>query len=182
MSQVEPMSATIIMSKKRQLETQPGILYQIRQGSARTLGMDPWGQVITLGFWGTSDVLGQSFSLMTAYTIESLTHLEIEILPNQQGKDEALFFHAQQLEELLMILNQRFVKQRLYLLLKYLDRKFGCWVEAGRLINLPLSHRLIAETIGTTRSTVSRLCCELTQQGILTYDKKHLILQCSLPE
>jgi CRP-like cAMP-binding protein len=176
------MSAPIMMARKQQIEVQPGILYQIKQGSARTLGVDPWGQIITLGFWSTSDVLGQSFTSETTYTIESLTHLEIEILSDQQGKEAALLFQAQQLEALLVILNQRFVRQRLYLLLQYLDRKFGCWVEAGRLINLPLSHRLIAETIGTTRSTVSRLCCDLTQQGILTYQKHRLILQCSLPK
>ena len=45
----------------------------------------------------------------------------------------------------------------LFKFLEWLDKRFGEDVENGRLLNLRLTHQDIAETLGTTRVTVTRI-------------------------
>ena len=93
---------------------------------------------------------------------------------------EAVRLHYQQCRELpqvtmahlhqmqaLIRMRQGNIPQRLELLLTWLGQKFGCPTEGGQLIQLRLTHQELAETIGTTRVTVTRLMQNLEQQGNL---------------
>jgi CRP-like cAMP-binding protein len=80
---------------------------------------------------------------------------------------ETLFSRARQSEELLHIIRQDKVSDRLMLLLGWLARKFGRPVELGQLIEVRLTHQDLADTIGTSRVTMTRLINQFESEGIL---------------
>ncbi len=156
---------------------QPDVLWKIEQGAVRTSTRSEAGATTTLGYWGQGDVVGYPLCRVNPYQIKCLTSVEVSLLPAQlwyQALD-AILQHTQQVEELLNILHQD-THDRLLQFSIWLARKFGQEVEQGQLINLPLTHQDIAEVIGTTRVTVTRLIKQLKQEGILDCPRRNCIL------
>ena len=55
-----------------------------------------------------------------------------------------------------------------------LCRDFGVPDELGITIDLRLSHQAIAEAIGSTRVTITRLLGDLRQSGLVQIDRKKI--------
>jgi CRP/FNR family transcriptional regulator len=55
-----------------------------------------------------------------------------------------------------------------------LCRDFGVADELGITIDLRLSHQAIAEAIGSTRVTITRLLGDLRQSGLVQIDRKKI--------
>ena len=53
-------------------------------------------------------------------------------------------------------------------------RDFGVADELGITIDLRLSHQAIAEAIGSTRVTITRLLGDLRQSGLVQIDRKKI--------
>ena len=157
---------------------QPDVLWQIEQGTVRSLTWSEEGTPLTLGYWSVGDVVGQPLSSVQSYQIECLTSVEASCIPAHQWNQalDAIFRHNRQVEELLCIVRQQSTHERLRQLLIWLARKFGRSVESGQLINLRLTHQDIAEVIGATRVTVTRLLSRFEQEGIIHRPRRHLIL------
>lgn len=68
------------------------------------------------------------------------------------------------------------VLQRLQQLLGWLALKFGRPVEQGRLIQLRLTHQDMADAIGTSRVTVTRMMRELERNGEIGYSGKNCVI------
>lgn len=79
-------------------------------------------------------------------------------------------------KELLSILHQHCIYERLLRLLEWLSRHFGKTIPQGTLLNLRLTHQDIAETLGTSRVTVTRLINQLEREGKIQRSHRHLIL------
>src|SRR5205807_7917981 len=62
------------------------------------------------------------------------------------------------------------VKLRLGFALVGLARKFGTRDQRGVILNLPLTHALLADMIGATRPTVSKMVMDLEHKGIVVRD------------
>ncbi|NEQ27155.1 MAG: Crp/Fnr family transcriptional regulator [Microcoleus sp. SIO2G3] len=155
-------------------------LWRIEQGIVRTTLCSEEGVLIISGYWGANDVIGQLFSCANDQQFECLTAVEISPILSRFWHEEfdAVCRHAQQTEELLRIVQQQRVYQRLLQLFVWFARKFGAPVEQGVLIDLLLSHQELAETIGTTRVTVTRVVQQLEQEGIITrLNRKYVLLQ-----
>jgi CRP-like cAMP-binding protein len=60
--------------------------------------------------------------------------------------------------------------------LTWLARKFGHPVEQGQSLDLQLTHQDMAETIGTTRVTITRLLAQFEQSGIIHRCQRQIIL------
>jgi CRP-like cAMP-binding protein len=88
----------------------------------------------------------------------------------------AILLHAQQEEEFLKLVHSQSIEQRLLQFLAWLGQKFGHDSKQGRIINLRLTHQEIAETLSTTRVTVTRLINQLEQQGMIQRNSRHWIL------
>ncbi len=58
----------------------------------------------------------------------------------------------------------------------WLSCQFGQTVPQGKLLNFHLTHQDIAETIGTTRVTVTRLINRLEREGRIVRSHRNLIL------
>ncbi|MFN5513868.1 MAG: Crp/Fnr family transcriptional regulator [Cyanobacteriota bacterium] len=82
-----------------------------------------------------------------------------------------------QRETLLGILGFKRVDERLQALLKLLAQEMGQPVAEGIRLSVRLTHQMMANAIGTTRVTVTRLLGELHSQGQISFDgDRHLII------
>ena len=79
-----------------------------------------------------------------------------------------------QTETMIETLTHRDMSSRLVSFLMVLCRDFGVAEEKGITIDLKLSHQAIAEAIGSTRVTITRLLGDLKESGLLTIDRKKI--------
>lgn len=160
----------------------PDRLWEIKQGVVRTLTWDEDGKVISLGVWGIGDLVGAPLSQVEHYHIECLTDVEVRGLSRREWErlTEQLLQHARQSERLLTIVRHDRIRDRVLDFLDWLSVKFGCPVPGGRRINLQLSHRIIAEILGTSRVTVTRTLRQLEEEGHLHRQRRGWIL-CDRP-
>ncbi|OKH26312.1 Crp/Fnr family transcriptional regulator [Chroogloeocystis siderophila] len=167
-----------IFSRKELIPPRQDLLWKIERGAVRTFTWSEQGTLITLGYWGTDDVVGYPLSRINPYQIECLTSVEMSLLPAglwHQAVDSMLL-HIQQSEELLSIVHRKPVSMRLWHFLIWLSEKFGREVEQGRLIDLAITHQEIAEVINTTRVSVTRLLQQFEEEGMLLRHQRRLIL------
>lgn len=172
---------TVRTFKRRELlPLEANRLWQIRSGAVRLLTLAEDGTPITLGFWGNGDLTGQPLIYVESGDIECLTEVKATPLSPEQcwNFQQVMRSHLQQMQELIQ-LRQGQIPQRLSMLLHWLSLKFGRPVDQGRLIQLRLTHQDIADTIGTTRVTVTRLMQELERSGQIGYSPKNYVI---LPE
>ena len=152
-------------------------LWRIEQGMVRTLTWDDEGTVAALGVWGVGDVLGSALSSVEPYQIECLSTVQASLISHQDGcYTNAVFSHLNQIETLLKISHSKSVGRRLWQLLVWLGQRFGHETEIGQLIDLPMTHQDLAETIGTSRVTVTRMLNALQREGVLQFSHKRYTL------
>jgi CRP-like cAMP-binding protein len=147
----------------------------------RTYTFNETGTRNILGYWGVGDVIGHPLSRLNPYEIECLTSVEVVAIPPELWQEalEAIMLHAQQTKELLYVKGYERAHHRLLHLLIWLARKFGRSVDQGKLIDAPLTHESIAETIGSTRVTVTRLLKQFEREGIIYRDRRNIIVPSS---
>jgi CRP-like cAMP-binding protein len=158
-----------LFSARALLPTKPNSLWQIKSGFVRTLTWLEDGTNVALGIWGEGDVVGAPLSKADPFQIECLTKVEAVALPlsELQNASEVLLTHIYQAEALMQIHSHKRIDVMLLKFLEWLDKRFGQDVENGRLLNLRLTHQDIAEAIGSTRVTVTRILNQLEKQGLI---------------
>ncbi|MBD1842936.1 Crp/Fnr family transcriptional regulator [Cyanobacteria bacterium FACHB-63] len=162
-------STTRTFKRRSILPLQPVALWRIESGVVRTLSWLEDGSTITLGLCGAGDVVGKFLCAINPYQIECLTEVEVTPLsPKEWCPDPAfLLARVQQAEEFMLIRSYRRVEEMLLKLLTWLSKKFGREVQHGHLIELRLTHQDLAEMLGTTRVTITRVLKQFEQQGIV---------------
>lgn len=139
-------------------------LWQIEAGVVRTLSINRDGIPIPLGFWGSSDVVGSSLSQSGIYEMKCLTEVQAKLV-NHQDVTAALMRHIDSSQKMLEILHERKILQALLHLLAWLAQRFGHRVGSEIWIGIPFTHQELAETLGSTRVTITRLLQRLEQEG-----------------
>ncbi len=167
-----------IFSRRDLIPLREDVLWQIDRGVVRTSTWSEQGTLITLGYWGTGDIVGTPLSRVKPYQIECLTSVEMSILPSELWSQalDAMLSHIQQAEEILNIIHRKPVSLRLWQFLVWLGEKFGRDVDQGRLIDLGVTHQEIAEVINTTRVSVTRMLQQFEEEGVLLRHERRLIL------
>ena len=179
-------SPVIHTFKRRETLPSPkSTLWQIETGAVRTFTFTEDATVIPLGFWGAGDVVSQLFSRIQPYQIECLTDVKAYRLESNQvwqseseqcwQMNQVMLAHIHQMQELLQI-RSGLVPQRLQHLLEWLADKFGHHTEHGQQIGLRLTHQDMAEAIGATRVTVTRLLNQFEQKGMVRLSRQQGIL------
>jgi len=165
----EPQQQLHRFSARAALTTQPDRLWQIESGFVRTLTWLEDGTNVALGIWGEGDVVGIPLSQADPFQIECITRVEAIALTfsKLQNPSKVLLTHLHQAEALMQIHSQKRIDVKLLKFLEWLDKRFGQDVETGRLINLRLTHQDIADTIGSTRVTVTRMLNQFEKQGLI---------------
>ncbi len=148
-------------------------LWHIESGFVRTLTWDSKGNIFVLGLWSAGDVVGPPLSSSEHYQIECLSSVHARRLPSMyQCPRSELLLYLRRTEQLLQIRQIRSVKGRLGCLLNYLADQFGQKGDRGTLLHIRLTHQDIADVIGSSRVTVTRLMGDLHRQGKLLWQCK----------
>ncbi|KPQ34757.1 MAG: cAMP-binding protein [Phormidesmis priestleyi Ana] len=166
-----------IFKRREMLPLEANFLWQIQFGAVRLLTLSEDGTQITLGFCESGDLTGQPFLCIQPSEIECLTKVQAVLLSPEQcwNFQQVMRSHLHQMQELIRF-RQGQIPQRLQQLLSWLALKFGHPIHQGRLIQLRLTHQDIADAIGTTRVTVTRLMQDLERSGEIGYSPKKCII------
>jgi CRP-like cAMP-binding protein len=162
-------------------------VWQVCQGIVQLSTLCQNGEEVWLGWAEPSTFFGQWFSLLQTYQATALSdvHLiwfslaEINASPRlAQTLVPQMVRRQRQTEALLAISGQRRVEDRLQHLLLLMKREIGESVAEGTRIGVRLTHQNLANAIGTTRVTVTRLLSKLKNEGAIGIDRdRHIILK-----
>jgi CRP-like cAMP-binding protein len=144
--------------RRELLPTTPKILWYIHTGSVRMLTLNEDGSVIPLGLASVGDIVGHELSQIQPYQIECLTDVCLQPIDIDRcpGLDKIMLNRLRHMEELLRIRSGK-IGDRLTNLLDWLGDCFSENTGGGKEINIRLTHQDIADMLGTTRVTVTRL-------------------------
>ena len=150
----------------------------LQQGIVKTSTWTQSGNPITFGYWKTNDLIGQPFSSISPYQIECLTKVEARLVSIEQTSKIITLVQHQvlQTEEILFILRAESMYQRLRQILIWLGGKFGRETQLGRTIQLRLTHQDLAELIGSTRVTITKLINQLESEDFLFRPRRNTIV------
>lgn len=153
-------------------------LWKIESGVVKTSTWLEDGTLIVLGIWGPGDIVGKKLTKIQPYQIDCLTEVKAQAIPFNEDHQltEMLLSHIQQIEELTLIRSYKRVDMMLVKMLNWLAQKFGREIKAGQLIDLRLTHQDIADILGSTRVTVTRVVNQLEQQGLIERLPLHRIV------
>jgi CRP-like cAMP-binding protein len=150
------------------------------------------GDEILLGWSHPSTFFGLGLTLtqLETYQVRALSDVylhwypvtEIENTPQLSQLVLSQMVHRlRQTETLLVIAGLKRVDERLAELLKLLSQEMGQPVAAGIRLSVRLTHQMLANAIGTTRVTITRLLGDLQLQGRISSDgDRHLIIHSTL--
>ncbi len=175
---VSSFGQTRTFKRRDPLPVIEGALWQIEAGLLRTLILGGKGEYLTLGLWGKGDVVGLEQNLIERLRAECLSpFVEARILPAEQLRcfcqqeqswiQAVTLQHMRCCQEWIHILQHRRVYPKLLHLLAWIAERFGTLEGNSYRLELSLTHFQLAEMIGTTRVTVTRL--------FQLYEKKKLI-------
>lgn len=156
----------------------PETLWKINDGIVRTITWTEEGKIISLGYWGPGDVIGQALSRLDPYQIECKTAVTVSLIPPVMWPShlDVILAHIQDSQELHSILQHSATDQRLFNFLAWLGKKFGYPIETGIFIDLRLTHLEIADIVGTTRVSITRMMQRLENQGRISRPRRHYII------
>lgn len=162
-------------------------VWQVCQGLVQLSTLCQNGEEIWLGWAEPSTFFGNWFSLLTAYQATALSdvHLvwfslaEINASPRlAQAMLPQMVRRMRQTEALLAIAGQRRVEDRLQQLLLLMKQEIGQPVAEGTRLGVRLTHQNLANAIGTTRVTITRLLSKLKKEGAITIERdRHIIIK-----
>lgn len=144
------------------------------------------GNESLIGFVGPSMPLGFPLTILDTYQAAALTDVDLLRIPagEVEGSSELargllrqVVRRLRQTEALLALSGRRRVEDRLQQVLALLSVELGVSTTQGTRISVRLTHQNLANAIGTTRVTVTRMLNRLKDEGFLSFDKhRHLIL------
>jgi CRP-like cAMP-binding protein len=175
-----PTSTKVYEFRRReQLPVDEGIIWQIVSGSVRTITWTADGDVTTLGIWGVGSIIGQPLSRINPYQIDCLTSVQLVICYGSiQQIAPALLHHIQEMEQLLSLCQVRSISDRLWQVLIWLADRFGKNHPQGRTTGIALTQQQLADLIGTTRVTVTRLLSDFRKMGLIEkLPKQEIVLK-----
>ncbi len=179
---LEP-TAVKVFSRADQILGQTDVLWEIQQGIVRTQTWTEAGKVISLGYWGTGDVVGTPLMAIEPHEMFCMTPVMVRGLdPHHESALPFLYRQVKTLQTLTWILRQASVAERLWSLLLWLFEKFGYTIQEGCLIDIRLTHQDLAELADTSRVTVTRLLKQFEAQRLLCRRNKHYVLLTLEPD
>lgn len=152
-------------------------LWMIEQGLVKTVLWNESGGSLLLGLWGQGELFAQPLTAGANYEIECITPVKIRPLQMEAVNMQAVMSaQIQQMEFLLELMHCYPIPHRVMKFLGWLAQKAGRVTEEGCMIDLHLTHQAIAEMIGTTRVTITRMLKQLEAEGQLARFHRHRIM------
>jgi CRP-like cAMP-binding protein len=145
------------------------------------------GEEALLGLLTEGGLFGQPLSCVSPYEARALTDVwlqalsvtEVEQSPQLMGQlFSCLAQRQRQAEALLALQGHRLLEERLRQFLCLLAQEFGQETPLGTRLGIRLTHQHIANALGSSRVTITRLMGRLRHQGWLAWDNgRHLTLR-----
>lgn len=161
-------------------------VWQVYRGVTQIGQLSLNGEEVLLGWAQPSTFFGLWLTHIESYQVKALSEVylkwyplsEIEASPNLSSIMLAqVVRRMRQTEALLAIAGLRRVEERLQELLQLLKKELGQPVAEGTRLAVRLTHQNLANAIGTTRVTVTRLLGDFQRQGIVSLDSdRHIII------
>jgi CRP-like cAMP-binding protein len=161
-------------------------VWQVYRGFAQLSQVSCQGEEILLGWMQPLNFFGIWLTDTESYQAKALSEIylkwydisELETSPHlAQLMLTQVVRRMRQTEALLAIAGRRRVEERLQALLQLLKQELGEPLAGGTRLPVRLTHQNIANTIGTTRVTVTRLLGELQRQEAIQLDSdRHIII------
>ena len=167
-------------------------VFLIKRGAVRLSRVYESGEEITVALLRENSLFGV-LSLLTGhrsdrfYHAVAFTRVEMMTAPANSVRKaieqdtsvgllllQGLSTRILQTEAMIETLTHRDMSSRLVSFLLVLCRDFGVPGDKGITIDLRLSHQSIAEAIGSTRVTITRLLGDLRNAGLLQIDRKKI--------
>ena len=167
-------------------------VYLIRRGAVRLSRVYESGEEITVALLRENSLFGV-LSLLTGHRSDrfyhsvAFTRVEMVTAPATSVRQaieadtsvgllllQGLSSRILQTETMIETLTHRDMSSRLVSFLLVLCRDFGIPGSQGITIDLRLSHQAIAEAIGSTRVTITRLLGDLRNSGLVEIDRKKI--------
>ncbi len=174
------IGASKYLRRKDPCVIQQGELWEIEQGFVKALTWDEQGCVLTQGIWGPGDFVGLPLGHITPYEILCMSTVQVKVHTLANGYPyEFLWDQAQQSQELLSLFRCRCVENRLLDALWWLAKRFGTSKSGGRLTGITLTHQELADLVGSTRVTITRMLRQLETSGKLERVNRQFLLKDS---
>ncbi len=161
-------------------------VWQVYRGVIQLSRFNPNGEEVLLGWAMPLTYFGNWFSCLNTYYAKALADVylnwyslgEIDESPLlAQNILHQVVHRIRQTEALLAISGLRRVEERLTELLFLLKNEMGEPHPLGTRIKVRFTHQNLANTIATTRVTVTRLLGDFQRQGFVSMDNdRHIIL------
>lgn len=161
-------------------------VWQVYRGVVQLSQLSLNGEEVLLGWAQPLTFFGSWLTHIESYQARSLSELylkwyplsEIEASPHlAQTLLAQMVRRMRQTEALLAIAGLRRVEERLQELLKLLEKELGQPVTEGTRLTVRLTHQNLANAIGTTRVTVTRLLGDFQRQGVMSLDSdRHIVI------
>jgi len=169
-------------------------LYLIKKGVVRLSRINENGNEITVTFLKENSLFGVSSLLPISksgafYHAVAFTPVEIETAPASSVREaievdtavgmlllQALSERILQSASMIETLKNKDIYSRLISFLLTLSRDFGVPTSKGITIDLKITQAEIAEAIGSTRVTITRLIVGLKDSGLLASDKQKITI------
>lgn len=161
-------------------------VWQVEEGVVQLSKFNPSGEEVLLGWSQPSTFFGMGLTSNDAYQGKALSDVsllwyslaEIEASPNlAHNVLTQVVRRMRQTEALLAIAGMRRVEDRLLELLQLLKQDLGQPLSEGTRLVVRFTHQNLANAIGTTRVTVTRLLGHFQRQGYVSFDSdRHMII------
>ncbi len=149
------------------------------------------GNEAVIGFAGPSMPIGSPLTALDPYQATAMTDVDVlRLSAHEVDASEALcqgllrhtIRRLRQTEALLALSGRRRVEERLQHLLGLLAMEIGTSTPTGIRLNVRLTHQNLANAIGTTRVTITRLINRFREQGWISFDQhRHLLITFPSP-
>ncbi len=162
-------------------------VWQVYRGIVQLSQLSLSGDEILLGWSNPRTFFGLWLTQIEAYHAKALSEVYLKWYPLTEIENSPrlaqlmvlqMSRRMRQTEALLAIAGLRRVEERLHYLLRLLKQEMG--EKLGNEIRLPVrfTHQNLANAIGTTRVTITRLLGDLQRQSILRVDEsRHLVIR-----
>ncbi len=160
-------------------------------GVVKLIAKSPNGGDIVVGIVGKNQTIGaqqinQATTSTVAMTDTELLYVSMAEIENCRALAlviiESLSTNCRQSQELAYLLGLHRVKERVQAFLQFLANECGELCSDGQKINIKITHQEIANTLSTTRVTISNTISILKDEGWLLVNPKRLFIISSTKE
>lgn len=172
-------------SNGQSIEMSPNEIWVVCRGVVQLGTLYDTGDESLLGLACPSMPFGLPLTLIRPYQAIALSDVDLMRLSMAEVEQspmlaQGIFRHLtrrlRQTEAVLAMVGYRRVEERLRHLLLLLQQEIGHPVATGTRLSVRLTHQQLANAIGTTRVTVTRLINQLRDEGWLEIDRNRYII------